>query len=59
MSYPDGKISEDDMGALAVAVYIDKGRVIIDFGKDLSWIGMGKENLRGFIDMLEQKYKLL
>ena len=55
--YPDGKLHSADEGALNVAVGIKDGRVIIDFGKDLSWIGFDKDTLRKFIDGLEDKYK--
>lgn len=55
--YPDGMISKDDDGALKIATYIKDGRVVIDFGKDLSWLGFDKQTLRAFIDGLEDKYK--
>lgn len=57
--YPDGKIRNDDEGALKIVVFIRDGRVIVDFGKSLSWLGFDKERLRSFIDGLESKYKQL
>lgn len=59
MKYPDGKLNSDDEGVLAIATYIENGRVVIDFGKDLSWFGFDKQTLRAFIDGLEDKYKQL
>lgn len=58
-TFPDGRLNPDDEGALAVSVFTDQGRVVIEFGKQLSWIGFGKDNLRAFIDLLESKYKNL
>ena len=55
--YPDGKLNNNDEGALQIATFIKDGRVIIDFGKDLSWLGFDKDTLRAFIDGLEAKYK--
>lgn len=57
--YPDGKLNETDKGATRIAVFTDKGRVIIQFSSDLGWIGLDKKSLRGFIDLLESKYKIL
>ena len=57
--YPDGKLNKDDLGAWGATVYIEKGRVVIDFGKDLSWVALEKNTLRILIDILEGKYKQL
>ena len=57
MKYPDGKLNKNDEGALRIATYVKDGRVIIDFGKDLSWFGFDKQTLRAFIDGLEDKYR--
>ena len=57
--FPDGQLNETDEGALAIAVKVENGRLILDFGKDLSWIGLDKASLRRWIDLLEEKYKQL
>jgi len=54
--YPDGKLNNRDEGALRIATFVKDGRVIIDFGKDVSWFGFDKQTLRAFIDGLEKKY---
>ena len=38
--YPRGKLCADDEGQLAVAVTIRDKTVIVDFGKDVSWLGL-------------------
>jgi hypothetical protein len=40
--YPDGKISETDDGALNFRIFIKKERLIISFDKNISWIGLTK-----------------
>ena len=57
MKYPDGKLNNNDEGQLRIAVYQEKGRIIINFGKELSWIGFGKDEMRAFINGLEKKYQ--
>ena len=56
MKYPDGKLYEKDNGELRIASYFEVGRVILDFGKDISWIGFDKHTLKALIDGLEKKY---
>lgn len=41
-NYPRGKFSEDDEGELRISVTHKDKTVIIDFGKDVKWIGMDK-----------------
>lgn len=42
-NYPRGKLNESDEGAIEIAVYDKDRTIIIDFGKDISWIGMDKD----------------
>ena len=58
-SYPDGKLNQSDDGALTIASYIEKGRVVLKFGEEVSWLGFDKKSLRAFIDGLEDQYKKL
>jgi len=59
IKYPDGKLKEDDEGALQMAVFIKDGRLIIDFGKELSWIGFAKQDVKNLVDLLNSKLKNL
>jgi hypothetical protein len=54
--FTDGKLNKHDEGELKIAIYIEQGRLIIDFQKELSWIGFDKRSLRLFINGLENKY---
>jgi hypothetical protein len=41
--YPIGKLSDDDEGGLMMGITVEDKRLIINFGKSLTWIGMDKE----------------
>jgi hypothetical protein len=53
--YPRGKLCEGDQGALNLTVSIRDKTVVIDFGKDLSWIGMPREQAISFANMILAK----
>ncbi len=41
--FPDGRLSKDDQGAVAVAIGHQDGRVTLQFPKNLNWIGFTPE----------------
>jgi hypothetical protein len=41
--YPRGKLNNDDEGACLISVSVTDKTVVIDFGKDIKWIGMDKQ----------------
>ena len=43
--YPNGRLGAEDDGALAYAIAVDDSRrtIVIDFGKEVSWIGLDIE----------------
>jgi len=49
--YPLGKLTPNDEGELKMAVGCEKGKVILAFGKDVTWIGFTPEQAR---DLAEQ-----
>lgn len=57
--YPQGKLNDTDQGALVMKIYEEKGEIVIDFGKDLSWIGFSKEKARALGELLIAKSKKL
>lgn len=57
--YPDGKLHPGDEGELTMAMYIEKGRLVIDFGKDVSWMAFDKASLQRLIAALSEKYAKL
>lgn len=40
--YPEGKLTDEDEGALEIRVTELENRVVIDFGKKTHWIGFTK-----------------
>jgi hypothetical protein len=38
--YPDGMLNEDDEGAINIAIGIEEGNVIVNFGKPVAWLGL-------------------
>lgn len=56
-TYSDGKLNKSDEGDLQIGLYIENGRVILNFGKDLSWIGFDKETLKSLIMAFQDKYE--
>jgi len=41
--YPDGKLNEYDEGAAIMAIGHLKGRVIVDFGQPVAWLGLSPQ----------------
>jgi len=58
-TFPEGKISEHDEGALVIAVGIDQGNVIIHFGEKVAWVGMNAEGAEQFANNILDKVKKL
>jgi hypothetical protein len=38
--FPEGKLTKDDEGAIQFALFVRGGKVIIDFGTQVHWLGM-------------------
>ena len=43
VNYPRGKFKDDDEGELTFAMYWRDQTFVIDWGKDVKWIGMSRE----------------
>jgi len=39
-NFPHGKLTEKDEGEIRFAITSKDGRVVIDFGQDITWLGM-------------------
>lgn len=48
VEYPRGKLSEDDEGALNIAIGVRDKTLIINFGKQVGWLGFGKDDALAF-----------
>lgn len=38
--YPEGKLTEQDEGAIRLAIFHKEGKVILDFGSPVKWMGI-------------------
>jgi len=52
-------VRENDEGELAVKMSIEKGHLVLDFGKSLTWLALHKQGVRDLINVLEEHYKRL
>lgn len=41
--FPEGKLTEHDEGELTFGIGHKNGKVILSFGKEVAWIGMGPD----------------
>lgn len=57
--YTRGRLGAEDEGALALAVAADKRTrtVVIDFGKPVSWVGLGPSDVNNLIGLLVAKMR--
>lgn len=54
-TYPEGKMTEDDEGALTIAVGRQADKIVLAFPKEVTWIGMPVENARNFAQAILDK----
>lgn len=54
-TFPDGQIDPTDEGEIPLNIYVKDERVVLDFGKELTWIGFDKKSLVTFIATLSMK----
>ena len=56
-NFPDGKIDPNDEGEIRFAMTISDGKLIINFGKPIVWVGLTKENVNDLITYLQENVK--
>ena len=52
--FPQGKLRRDDEGELRLAVGHKTGKVVIDFGTQVAWIGLDPDQADGLADLIKQ-----
>jgi len=50
--FPEGKIRHDDEGQIRMAIGSRGGKVILDFGKSVVWIGFNPQDARNLAALL-------
>lgn len=41
--FPEGKLTPKDEGAIQFAIGVEKGKVVLDFGTSVHWVGMSPQ----------------
>lgn len=54
-AYPRGKLCEGDEGILSMRIGIIDKTVVIDFGKDVAWLGLPKQEALAFAQEIINK----
>ena len=55
--YPEGKLREDDEGEISIGITVYEGKVIMDFGDDMGWVGFTPEQSRHIASTLQRGAK--
>ena len=58
-SYPDGKLTKADEGSIQFAIGEQDGKVIIDFGTSVHWLGMTPQQAADFASAVLKRARLV
>lgn len=58
-NFPEGHLNKDDEGEIKFAIGVNKGKIILNFGKPIAWIGMTKEQAESLGKILIAKSNLI
>ena len=53
--YPQGKLTPSDEGAIQFAIGIEKGKVVLDFGTSVHWVGMSPQQACDLASLLVKR----
>lgn len=53
--FPEGKLNDDDEGEIRIAIGATGGKVVIDFGKPVAWLGFTTQQAREIAASLLEK----
>lgn len=57
--FPHGKLNDHDEGELIVALHVEGGKIVMEFGKRISWLALTAEDARHFARTLIAKAEQL
>jgi len=52
--FPQGKLTASDKGELGIKVFHVPGKIVVEFGAQITWIGMDPEQARSLADSLRR-----
>lgn len=58
-NFPDGQLTKADEGAIQFAVGEQDGKVVIDFGTSVHWLGMTPQQAADFASSVLKKARLV
>lgn len=53
--YPEGALNETDEGELKLAIGVEDGKVVLNFGKSVAWIGFTPQQALALAESIRQK----
>ena len=57
--FPEGQLNPTDEGEIKIAIGVERDRIVIHFGKPISWIGFNPKQAREIAEMIrKQSYKV-
>lgn len=57
--FPEGQLNDDDEGEIRIAIGSTEGKVVMDFGKPVAWIGFTPEQARDASELLLKQIEVL
>lgn len=57
--FPEGQLNDDDEGEIRIAIGSTEGKVVMDFGKPIAWIGFTPEQARGIAELLLRQVEVI
>jgi hypothetical protein len=55
--FPEGKLNENDEGAIQMVIFVRDENVIINFGSPVNWLGLPKSDAIVFAEAILRKVK--
>ena len=55
--FPDDRLNKDDEGIIAFRITNAHGRIVIDFGKSVHWVGFTAKEAKGLAELILKHVK--
>lgn len=53
--FPEGHLTDSDEGELRIAIGSFQGKVVLSFGKSITWLGLGPHQAKQLSEMIRDK----
>lgn len=58
-NFPEGKLTENDAGEIKIEIGSDQGKVVVNFGKPIAWLGLDPKQARALAESLRKQSYLI